>query len=92
MKRKTLIKNIKSANKSKKNDSFLYELHQTILYKGGLYESCKGKTAKVISRSTEKGYYKWYVIEFDNEFTMRVKETWIGNLENIESEEITNEN
>ncbi len=92
MKRKTLIKNIKSENKTQKNDTFLYELYQEVLYKGSLYESCVGRKAKVVSRSTEKGYYKWYVIEFDNEFTMRVKETWIGSVENIESEEVTNEN
>lgn len=92
MKRKTLIKNIKKTNKSKKNDKFMYELYQEVLYKGSLYENCKGKTAKVISRSTEKGYYKWYVIEFEDGFTMRVKETWIGDAENLESEEMTNEN
>jgi hypothetical protein len=86
MKRKTIINSIKNANKSKKNDSFLYDLYQEILYKGGLYDSCKGKTAKIISRSTEKGYYKWYVIEFDDGFIMRVKETWIGEIENMDKE------
>jgi hypothetical protein len=88
MKTKTLVKNIKSANKSKKNDTFLYELYQTVIYKSGMFESYKKQPAKVIKRSTEKGYYKWYVIEFEDGYTLQVKEAWLDNVENIESEEI----
>jgi hypothetical protein len=92
VKRKTLIKNIKNANKTKKNDSFLYELYQEVVYKGGLYQNYKNKIAKVTSRSTEKGYYKWYVIEFDDGYTMRVKESWIGETENMKGDDNISEN
>jgi hypothetical protein len=92
MKTKTLVKNIKAANKLKKNDTFLYELYQTVIYKSGMFELYKNQPAKIIKRSTEKGYYKWYIIEFEDGYVLQVKESWIGNIENVESEEITNEN
>jgi len=93
LKRKDVIKKIKdkkrNEQKKTKND-FLYKVDQNIYYLGKLYEDYQYKSAIIKSRSTEKKFYKFYIIEFEDGFELRVKETWI--TDKLEKDSDNNEN
>jgi len=67
----------KTQPKNKKVSPFLYDSRSSVIYLGNMYDGYKNAVATVVRRSVEKGYYKWYFIEFADGKRIHVKEDWI---------------
>lgn len=63
------------SNKSIK--SFVYDIGETVIYKGRLYEVYTNTPFTIIKRSKEKNYYEWYTIQHQDGTVLNVKGDWI---------------
>jgi hypothetical protein len=63
---------------NKRISPFVYNVGQSVQYKGILFDEYINKIGVVRRRSVEKGCYKYYFVEFEDGKILGFKEEWIS--------------